>query len=414
MASTAESLTKAFNILLERDFGQNTPPDPYLTPTGIRHLDTLLGGGFASSLPIMISSVPESGKSSIAFQFAAQFQRVNPNSVILYLDVEASANVSGLSKFVESRMDTFGIDKATMVYKPLMLNVKEMFEVCKKHIELKREIERRTNTEVPMLIVLDSLAAVPSSKDMDSDDVNSTIGLKAREISFYLTQLKTYLAMNKVTMIIIDQVRANMQISSPYAARDEKTVGHFGNVKSATSINSLQHAIHQWLFLSKGTALTPNDGFGVDGFIVNVFIEKNKIAQSNSSVPLVFDRKFGAIPILSEYLFMSEMTKTEIKNTKKVESKLVYPLCVESVARSKVIKIIDPDTLKVIRESDKFTERNLIQKYNSDPKFKEDFDTAIMNSIEGRIVRGLFRSRTSTVQSLEEDDETSTDEFAGF
>ena len=396
--SPGEILTSAFNKLIERDFGHTVPPDPYLTATGIRHLDALLGGGFVSSLPIMISSVPEAGKSTFAFQFSSQFQRQHPNGVVLYLDVEASANVSGLSNYAESRIETFGINRSTMVYKPLMLNVREMFDICKKHIELKREVERRTNSEVPMLIILDSLAAVPSSKDMDADDVNSTIGYKARELTFVLTQLKTYLAMNKVTMIIIDQVRANMQITSPYAVRDEKTVGNFGSVKAATGISALQHAVHQWLFLSKGLQLNPTEGFGADGHIINVSVEKSKIAQSGASMALVFDRKFGIIPLLSEYLFMSEMTKTEAKNTKKVESKLVFPLCVETVGRSKVLKIIDPDTLKVIRESDKFMEKNLIQKYNTDAQFKKDFDDAITNSIEGRIVRGIFRSRSSSVE----------------
>jgi hypothetical protein len=61
MGSEAELLTKALDALITSQYGVNVPPKPIITPFGIRHLDALLGGGFGSNLPIMISSTPESG-----------------------------------------------------------------------------------------------------------------------------------------------------------------------------------------------------------------------------------------------------------------------------------------------------------------------------------------------------------------
>ena len=74
--------------------------------------------------------------------------------------------------------------------------------------------------------------------------------------------------MEQVTCIVIDQVRDNINLKMPWQiAAEEKTIGTFGNVKSATNIKSMQHAVRQWLFLSKGETLVANDPMGIDGWI---------------------------------------------------------------------------------------------------------------------------------------------------
>jgi hypothetical protein len=56
-----EKLGEAFGAVIKRDFGQFIAPSPIMTATGIKPLDYLLGGGLASSKPVMISSTPETG-----------------------------------------------------------------------------------------------------------------------------------------------------------------------------------------------------------------------------------------------------------------------------------------------------------------------------------------------------------------
>jgi predicted ATP-dependent serine protease len=51
-----------FEKVLTSEYGSFIPPEPYITPTGIRPLDTILGGGLVSSGFIMLSSTPETGK----------------------------------------------------------------------------------------------------------------------------------------------------------------------------------------------------------------------------------------------------------------------------------------------------------------------------------------------------------------
>jgi len=57
----SEKLGEAFSAIIKRDFGQYLAPSPIVTPTGIKTLDYLLGGGIVSSKPVMISSTPETG-----------------------------------------------------------------------------------------------------------------------------------------------------------------------------------------------------------------------------------------------------------------------------------------------------------------------------------------------------------------
>lgn len=189
MSSAAQVLKTAFDTHINNKFGTLTPPAPYITPFGIKTLDTLLGGGFQSSAPIGISSTPETGKSTISLQFAASFQRAHQNSVAVYINIEepssdhgdgAMANVTVENttpyQSINSRIEAFGIDSTRFSNKPAELNVKQVFELIKDLISIKRKIQEKTGNEFRLLIIWDSLAATPSSKDATADDPNETIG----------------------------------------------------------------------------------------------------------------------------------------------------------------------------------------------------------------------------------------------
>lgn len=259
-----------------------------------------------------------------------------------------------------------------------------------------------------------SIAATPSAKELEETDPNKVIGKRARDLSHLLSSLKISLAMNKVTLICVDQVRANMKIEGPYAKRADTTVGTFGNFKAATNINSIHHNIKQWCYFTRGSVLKVNDPLGVDGWMINVHMEKNKSAPSQVGTSLVFDKKFGVIPQLSEYVFLRDMSSFEVTMTGKNEKKLAYPLSIDTVGKSKIIKVIDPETHNVLEQTDKFTERNFMKIYWGEPNFKRIFDRAVDMAVEGRIIRGIFRSVTQieqeqTPQEYESGQSSSTD-----
>ena len=404
--NAGQLLTMAFDKVLEQKYSASTAPPAYVTPTGIRHLDALLGGGISSSLPVAISSTPETGKSTFAFQFAASFQRNHEHSVVVYLDIENAAS-SDHEQSNEDRISTFEIDTKTFMYKPVILNIKETFTLISELTEYKRKFEERTGKPVEILFIWDSLASTGSSKDISADNPNEIIGFKARELTFELNKIKPILAINKISLLVIDQVRSNLKIDSPFA-RAEKTVGDFGNFKSATSITSLQHNIKQWLFLSKGKALSPVDTLRVDGWIMHAFTEKNKLVPSNYWVDLVFDKKFGIVPILSEYYFLSNLTKTERKVYKTKKTPFVLPIDGKGY---KTLEVIDPTSGSVLYTSDKFRESKFIEKYNSDETFRGWFDKALEISINERIISGYFRSNIHELEISEAQEPPQTDDI---
>ncbi len=420
MSDHAKLLKTAFDTHIHNKFGAMEPPAPYITPFRIKTLDALLGGGFQSSAPIGISSTPETGKSTLSLQFAACFQREHNNSVVVYINIEEPSSDKGdgvmanvrieagaTYQSIHSRIAAFNIDPARFSNRPVELNIKQVFDLIKDLIVIKRKIQEKTGNEFRILIIWDSIAATPSSKDATAEDPNEVIGFKARELTFNLAKLKADISMERVSFILIDQVRANMKIESRFqAATNEKSVGDFGNYKSATAVSALQHNLRQWLWISKGARLKPADPMNVDGWIMHVYTEKNKLAPSQFYIPLIFDKKWGIIPFYSEYHFLSEKTKTELRywpNPKK----LIYPFAIQSSGNSKVLKVIDPSTGTTLYDSGKVTERKILERYNTDQEFHHWFDVAVDISIEQRIKVALFRDASEVVSVVanQDDDE---------
>jgi len=122
----AEKLGEAFEKIITRDYGYARAPKPYITPFGIQHLDALLGGGIVSSAPVVLSSTPETGKSTFAFQFSKVFQTLYPNSIIVYLDIEGAGNSSATNNAF-SRISIFGIDEKRFRYEPIVIDVYGFF-----------------------------------------------------------------------------------------------------------------------------------------------------------------------------------------------------------------------------------------------------------------------------------------------
>jgi len=260
----AEKLGEAFEKIITRDYGFARAPKPYVTPFGIQHLDALLGGGIISSAPVVLSSTPETGKSTFAFQFAKQFQTVYPNSIIVYLDVEGAANASGTANS-SSRVQIFAIDEKRFRYEPVIIDIYGFFNMIETLVGIKKMFEEKLQKEFKIMIVWDSIASTPCSKLSDVSDPNKIIGLKARQLSFCIEKYAPLLAYNRITFITIDQVRANLQLEGQYVAK-EKSVGTWNDYKAASSIVAFNHKVGQWLFLSRKTAINPSDGMGVTGW----------------------------------------------------------------------------------------------------------------------------------------------------
>ena len=174
----ADVLGKMFDKVISKKYGSKRAPEPLIASTGIHHLDALLGGGHLSSGPIMISSSPESGKSTYCFQMSGMFHNIYENGIVVYIDIEGSGSSQESNEYKISRMDSFGLaDSSRFRYEPVVLDMKELFTLVDDLVEQKIAIEQKTGREFFVMIVWDSVAATRSSKTDQVDDHNSIIGL---------------------------------------------------------------------------------------------------------------------------------------------------------------------------------------------------------------------------------------------
>jgi hypothetical protein len=392
--SVAEKLTQAFDRVMTVQYGYARAPEPYITPFGIKHLDGLLGGGIISSAPVVLSSTPETGKSTFAFQFSKVFQDIYPNSIIVYLDIEGAANASGAANKDEtdkrmSRIHVLGIDRNRFRYEPVVIDIYNFFKMIESLVEVKKQFEEKIQKEFKVLIIWDSIAATPCSKLYEVDDPNRIIGVKARQLSFCIEKYAPLLAYNRITFLTIDQVRANLQLEGQYVAK-EKSVGTWNDYKAASSVVAFNHKVGQWLFLSRKATITPKDGMGISGWYINVTTEKNKLAPSQESIMCVFDKRTGLHKFWSEYTFLSEMTRNEVKYFKD-EKNLRYPLSMRKSGPQVFLEFIDPTSGEKQYSSDKFYRKDAYNRYLSDEQFKAAFDYVMNVSVEHRINNGLFQ-----------------------
>lgn len=383
-----DTLSQAFDKIIESNFGDCVAPEPVLTPTGIRHVDALLGGGIVSSGPVLFSSTPETGKSTIAFQFSSIFHQKYQNGIIVYLDIEGSGNLSSSGEFRMSRVETFGLNTPRFKHEPVVMTIPQVFELIDQLVDVKKKFEDKTNQEFYVCIIWDSIPATPGTKTYEVNDPERMIGHKARQLSFCLEKYISTMKFNRITFIAIDQIRANISVEGPYAQK-ESSVGEFKNFKAATNIFSLQHNIQQWLFFSKKKQITQADGMSINGWYIDVKTEKNKIASSRYEVRCVFDTHMGIDRFWSEYTFLNELTPTETKiyKTKKPD----FELMMKKSGNRVFLEVNNPYDSSIYYKSDPFFRKDAKEKYKNDEEFCQWFDYAVALSVYIRITNGFMK-----------------------
>ena len=404
----SQALGDAFGQVIERDFGSYIAPPPIMTSTGIVPLDYLLGGGLVSSKPIMISSTPETGKSTFCFQFSRLFLDSHENGVVVYLDIEGAGNLQKDDNSITttvSRIETFGLDDKSFQYQPVILTIGGVFDLLEKLSSIKQAFEEKLKKEFFIMVVWDSLSATRSGKTDVVEDVNSQIGFKARELTFKLEKFSPMISFKRITFLVVDQVRANLKIAldGPYKP-SEKSVGNFNDYRAATSINSLNHLTGQWLYFSKKKTITVADGMGIDGWEINVTTEKNKYAPSQYTITCIFDKINGFDKFWSEYRFISEMCPSENKIYKKLEKNLTYPLNIKkSGPQVKLIVFEEEAPDSIIFESKSMYRKDMKAFYETNDEFHQWFDYAVEVASKQRIIGGLFKCQTLEYVDSESD-----------
>ncbi len=246
-------------------------PVPH-TPTGIYTLDhnVLVCGGLPKGRIIEIYGNPSSGKTSLTYEVIAEEQR-NGN-IVAFVDAEHAMDPSYAA--------TFGV------------NVDELVVSQPDGGEQALEtVEALVRSGAVSLIVVDSVAALVPTKELEGDMGDSNMGLQARLMSQACRKLRGIAAINSVTIIFINQIRSN--------------IGGYGNPNVTTGGKALQFYSSVRLEISRvsGAEGQIMSGGVQIGHRVKIKAVKNKVGPPfrTTEVDLIYNFGFDKEADFIEY-----------------------------------------------------------------------------------------------------------------
>lgn len=163
--------------------------DVRVIPTGLAALDDALGVfGFPRGRIIEIYGQESTGKSTLALRVVSQLQIVEPNSPIVYVDLEHALDPVWMQKNGVSRTNLW-------VAQPD--SAEDALNVVMQAVE---------SGQVP-LVILDSVAALASQDELDGEVGDQAIGKVARLMGQFCRKVVGPLKRHSSTLICVNQIR---------------------------------------------------------------------------------------------------------------------------------------------------------------------------------------------------------------
>ena len=183
-------------------------------PTGSRWLDSITCRGKYGGIPVgkitEIAGLSGAGKSFMAAQIAANAQKMGKFPV--YFDAESAID----PHFLES----CGVDTNNLMYIQA-ISVEKVLET------IEALIDQYEDTQ--FLFIWDSIAATSSEKELESDfNPQSTMSVKPRIFGKAFPKLTIPLANGQHTLLLINQLKTNINVQNPMAALIEPFIAPGG------------------------------------------------------------------------------------------------------------------------------------------------------------------------------------------
>jgi len=179
-------------------------------PTGSTWLNGIICRGQMAGIPVgkltEIAGMEASGKSYMAAQVAAHAQKKGID--VIYFDSESAIDPG----FLEHS----GVDLGGILYLQA-ISVEFVLETIE-------ELLKTNNNK--MLFIWDSLALTPAVSDVEGTfNPNESVAVKARVLAKGMSKLVVSLANAQSTLLVLNQLKTNLQVQNPkYATDSEKYV----------------------------------------------------------------------------------------------------------------------------------------------------------------------------------------------
>lgn len=221
--------------------------------------DFPLYGGLPYGRIVTISGKEHSGKTTGACAFLAAYQRANPDKTCVFVDVEHA-----LDKVFQANMT--GLDLTKLLYvNPEGMSGEQIMDAI---------LEFQEADDAGM-IVLDSIAALVSSRDYDSDmeKDNGMAGGIAKPLAKFIRKMLDTLSAKENILLLINQVR---QVGTTFtgAAIYDEPGGHAPKYYASVKLRFGTRTFTQ------GDKVDCRDGENADGFRLTFATTKNKTAST--------------------------------------------------------------------------------------------------------------------------------------
>lgn len=230
-------------------------------PTGSTWLNSIICRGKTAGIPVgkvaEIAGMEASGKSYMAAQTCANAQKMGIK--VAYFDSESSID----PKFLERS----GVDLDEILY----------IQATSVEFVLETIETLLSASDDKYLFVWDSLALTPAVSDVEgSFNPNESVAVKARVLAKGMSKLALQLANSQSTLLVLNQLKTNLQVANPkYATDSEKYVCPGG--KSMAYAYSLRI----WLTGKRGKSSIISDERGYKiGNEVKARLEKSRFGTA--------------------------------------------------------------------------------------------------------------------------------------
>jgi len=317
--------------------------------TGSYILNAVLSGSIYGGVPnnkvTAFAGEQATGKTFFAMGVVQQFLNDNPDGGVIYFDTEAAVT--------RDMMESRGIDTTRVI-------VSEPDTIQKFRTVCLNIIDKYTDTpekqRKPMLMVLDSLGQLSSSKEMeDTADGKDTRDMtKAQLIKATFRVINLKLAKIGVPLIVTNHV---------YAA-----VGSYIPTNEIAGGSGLKYTASTIAMLTKKK---DKDGTDVIGNIIKVTMYKSRLSKENKRVEVKLsyktglDRYYGLLELAEKYgIFKKVSTRYELSDGRKVFSKTIYENPEEYFTRD-VLDLIDKAAKKEFAYGEEDSDTDVETEYES-------------------------------------------------
>lgn len=308
-----------------------------LKATGIEAYDLFSGGGFPQGDFIEFVGNPGSGKTTVALQLLGLRAQQEPDAIIVIIDAERS--------MTNERLAAFGLDPKRVILIQKGVTVESVFNTLK--IIIKGKIERKL--KVPIYVLWDSIAHTPAEKELEVEDLNSALGVKAKVMDHYIRTSHGAFTEHNLTLIAINQLRDDVKMNM-YA----KTTTLKGLGDRTVPGGKMQYfAAFHFLLIERAGDLDGSE-YGFQGYKSTATFIKNKSGLPFQKFNMIIDYHTGVNHFWTTF--------TYLKDAKYFATAGGWTTLKGYVDENGVMK--------------KFRGAQAKEKYDAEPEFKEAFDSA--------------------------------------